>query len=259
VGDVGLLDEMGFNATAATTVQLLDGWVLRAAPEYPFRRCNSVFPNRGDGPPHGTALALVEDFYESRGLVPRFHLSPAAQPADLDATLDRAGYEVEAPVDVLVAEVAEVLDAGRRLPRAGGAAVHVADGIDDAWSHAYGALHGDESVTRARVEAYGRLMRTLGPPVVVATADLDGEPAGVGFGVVERGWLGVFGMGTRPDARRRGIATALLGALASSAAGHGATRCYLQVEVDNDAAQSLYRRAGYRRAYGYHYRAAVRR
>jgi N-acetylglutamate synthase len=133
--------------------------------------------------------------------------------------------------------------------------VTTGDHIDDAWAHAYGDLHGDDTVTPARVEAYGRLMRTLAPTVLVATASIDGTPAGVGFGVVERGWLGVYGMGTRPDARRRGVATTVLCVLARAALdGFDATATYLQVEVDNDGAHALYERAGLRRAYGYHYR-----
>ena len=44
---VRLLDELAANATAATIVQLVDGWQLRAAPERPFRRCNSVLPFGG--------------------------------------------------------------------------------------------------------------------------------------------------------------------------------------------------------------------
>jgi ribosomal protein S18 acetylase RimI-like enzyme len=115
-------------------------------------------------------------------------------------------------------------------------------------------LHGDDAYTRERVEAYGRLMRGVGPRVVVATVDVDGEPAGLGFGVVERDWVGIYGMGTRPDRRRRGIATAVLHALVRAS---GATSCYLQVEVDNVLAQSVYRRAAFTRAYGYHYRTDV--
>jgi GNAT superfamily N-acetyltransferase len=181
----------------------------------------------------------------------RFQVSPAAFPADLDDLLAHRGYDVEAPVDILVGGPAAGDEPG---PSRQSVPVATGTTVDDDWVRAYGDLHGDDAVTKARVEAYGRLMRTLGPPVVVATASLAGAPAGIGFGVVERGWTGIYGMGTRPDARRRGVASAVLHALARAGAAQSATRCYLQVEVDNDAAQSLYRRAGFTRRYGYQYR-----
>ncbi len=243
-----LLDELAVNATGATTIQLVDGWLVRAAPEFPFPRTNSVFPNRGTGIVDDERMAVVADFYRARALPVRYQVSPAAQPEGLDDHLARAGYAVEAPVDILVADVGVVLD--RTAPAWD---VTTTSGITDEWARDYGRLHDTDAVGAERIAAYGRLLRTVGPRVVAATLEADGAPAGVGFGVVERGWLGIYGMATRPDRRRRGVATALLHALAR-AASVDAARTYLQVEVDNGAAQACYRRAGYRRAYGYHYR-----
>jgi hypothetical protein len=76
--DVAVLDELAVNATAATTTQLVDGWLLRAAPDFPFRRCNSVFPNHGRGAVDDARLARVEDFYRARSAPARYQVSPAA-------------------------------------------------------------------------------------------------------------------------------------------------------------------------------------
>jgi GNAT superfamily N-acetyltransferase len=241
VVDLALLDELGANATPATTVQLLDGWLLRASPSLPFRRANSVFPNCGRGRLDGEQLAAVEDFYRRHDAPPRYHVSPAAQPAGLDAALETAGYEIEAPVHVLVADPAPVVreTAGTAIT------ANVADELTAAWAGAYGDH---------RLAAYADLTVRLGPHAFVATVELDGAPAGAGFGVVERGWLGVFGMTTQPTVRRRGVARAVLHALAVHATSIGATKCYLQVEVENAGARALYERAGFAHAYGYHYR-----
>jgi ribosomal protein S18 acetylase RimI-like enzyme len=242
-----LLDELAANATPATTVQFVDGWVLRAAPGYPFRRCNSVLPF---APAAATAVASVEAFYRARGTPARFQVGPWASPPDLDVQLAGRGYEVEAPVDILVSEVPALRS--RRAHRDVEVVLRIA--VDDAWVQAYGALHGDDTTPGERVAAYGRLLRHVGPQVLVATVDVDGAPAGVGFGVVERGWLGIFGMGTRPELRRRGIATAILDALAGASTEYGAERCYLQVEADNDGAHALYRGLGFTAGHRYHYR-----
>jgi RimJ/RimL family protein N-acetyltransferase len=241
VVDVALLDELGANATPATTTHLLDGWLLRGSPRLPFRRCNSVFPNRGTGGALPQRLAAVESFYRQRGSPPRYHVSPAAQPGNLDATLAAAGYEIEAPVHVLVANTASIA----RATSGGDRRATIAPALDDAWATAYD----DE-----RLGAYGAVTLALGPHAFVATVDVDGAPAGAGFGVVERGWLGVFGMTTQPAVRRRGVARAVLHALATTGAELGSTDTYLQVEIENAGARALYERAGYAHAYGYHYR-----
>lgn len=66
--------------------------------------------------------------------------------------------------------------------------------------------------------------------------------------------LGLFDIATHPLARRQGQAQALCSALIRNAAADGATQAYLQVVASNTAAIALYRKLGFRIAYGYWYR-----
>jgi ribosomal protein S18 acetylase RimI-like enzyme len=66
----------------------------------------------------------------------------------------------------------------------------------------------------------------------------------------------VFCMATEPAARRRGVARAVLGALAEWSQQQAARGLYLQVERDNTAAQALYASLGFSRSHGYHFRIA---
>ena len=75
--------------------------------------------------------------------------------------------------------------------------------------------------------------------------------------IVAPPFAGVFSMLTLPEQRRRGLAEAVLGAIARFALARGAQQLYLQVEVANEAARTLYARAGFREAYRYHYRRRV--
>jgi N-acetylglutamate synthase len=63
-------------------------------------------------------------------------------------------------------------------------------------------------------------------------------------------------MATDPALRRRGVARAVLGALADWSRERGADRVYLQVERDNVPAQALYASMGFKRSHGYHFRSA---
>jgi GNAT superfamily N-acetyltransferase len=218
------------------------GWRLRFSGGA-GRRANSVLPNaEAGGLGLDERIALAERFYAGRGWPARFQLSPAARPAGLDDALAARGYAVEARSEVHVAALAEVLarsDAG-----ADGAAV--LETPDPEWLAAW------PGGSPLAADLLGR----IGPPAAYALLRRDGEPVAVGRAVAERGWLGVFGMATRPEARRTGAATAILGALARWGVAAGAERAYLQVEAGNDPALALYAGAGFRLHHRYLYRVA---
>lgn len=251
---VRFLDELAANATAASTVQLLEGWLLRAAPEYPFRRSNSTLPHGGNARGLESRIAIVEDFYRHRGLPVRFQMSPAALPDGLDDELETRGYEIEEPTLVLTADTARVIE---RTRRDDAREMTVGDGIDEYWVAEYASAYGDDQLGRDRLRAYAHLLQRLAPAIGTAVLPVDDTPAAIGLGVLERGWTGVYAMGTRREVRRRGAATAVVHALANWADGHAANRMYLQVEAANDGARQLYARAGFETAYRYHYRTSA--
>lgn len=249
-----LLDEVAANATPAPITRLVDGWLAKCAPGLPFRRANAVLPAADAGADPGRATAVLDEleaWYRSQGR--RLIVQVPSTDPTLDALLADRGLAPEAPVDVLVARLAD-LPAARSSRRVGGVVI---GGIDEEWTRRYGDVHGDDERSRDRVAAYGRMLLDLGPSVVTAVGHRDGELAGLGFGVIERGWLGVFGMGTMPAHRRQGVAAAVLGALGAGGARLGADRAYLQVEQDNAGAQALYRGLGFTESHAYHYRVGV--
>lgn len=215
---------------ASSTTQFVDGWLLRRAPELPFRRANSA---TAIGTPGELPLPEIERFYTGHGPVRvQVHIG-----SPVDTQLATLGYEIEAPVDVMVADIATMI----------AYAPITADTL-------VGSRLDDRFAFDSRCAAYGTMLERLGPSARVVTATADGVPSGVAFAVVERGWCGIFGMVVQTEARRRGIATALLGTIATEAQHLDATRCYLQVEQENAAARALYTRNGFTPEYSYHYR-----
>lgn len=253
-----LLDELAANATIAPVTRLVDGWLAKAAPGLPFRRASSVLPAPGAGTdPRATTAVLdeLEPWYRSLGLRLLVQVSsadPAA--ADLDALLAARGAEIEAPVDVLVADIRQVTAAvgsGSR-PQA---ATTITAGVSEEGATHLAAAHGDDAAARARTVTYGSMLAGLGPNALAGGVVMDGEVVGVGFAVLERGWAGIFGMATAPTWRRTGVAATLLSALATAAADRHGARLYLQVETGNEPARALYEGLGFTRDHGYHYRA----
>ena len=69
------------------------------------------------------------------------------------------------------------------------------------------------------------------------------------------GWIGLFRLGTHPDYRRKGMATALSNALMEWGFRECGTRqAFLQVETDNEQAMAMYEKIGFEPGYVYWYR-----
>jgi GNAT superfamily N-acetyltransferase len=70
------------------------------------------------------------------------------------------------------------------------------------------------------VETIDRVMRQfIHPDVVRYLVRIDGEPAGAAASVITNGVLGIFGTGTRPAYRRRGVQSAIVAKALESAIG----------------------------------------
>jgi ribosomal protein S18 acetylase RimI-like enzyme len=258
--DARLLDEIAAAATVSPIEEDLGGWWCKAAPDLPFRRCNVALPADAAGLDRAAfdeVLPIVRRWYHERGrrlIVQVSSASPGSE--QLDGWLAGEGLDVEAPVHILVAGSAPGDRPGRDPA---GERVAVTAGIDGAWAAAYGDVHGGDATQRARTAAYGRMLAAFGDRALGASCAIDGRIVGVGFGVLDRGWMGVFGMGTSPEHRRQRIATSIVDALRAAAASLGADRAYLQVETDNPAAIALYEGLGFARSHGYHYRSEPER
>jgi N-acetylglutamate synthase len=237
------LEGVALASWPAAVVQPLDGWLLRFN-DGVTRRANSALPNgSSSGLPLHEKLAAVEAFYRERGVPPRLQISPASQPEDLDAILAGCGYRRVAPTLVQTAPLE-----GMTTVEEGGAIV--SEAFDEAWFATY--CQAENFNPREVAGRRDILRRIVGGGF--ALLRFDSEPVAVGLGVRAGDWLGFFSMATRPEFRRRGAATAVLGSLAHWGRRHGARQAFLQVMEDNHAALSLYARLGFRTFYSYHYR-----
>lgn len=246
--DVYYLEELAANAWPAEVVQLVDGWRFRCTPGVSSRRVNSVWPNNnGRYLTLDHKLELVEAFYARHQLPARFQICPAAQPADLDETLARRGYTTDAPTAVQAAQISSILQLSPNPNITVTLHPTLPADFSDFQQRQYNLT---PEQTAARQAAFHR----IGPQPIFAVVTLEGQTAGIGLGILERKWLGIFSMLTHLDTRRRGIATAVLHTLAGWGQSQGAVQAYLQVMDNNPQALSLYRRAGFTTQYQYHYR-----
>ncbi|MCU0493919.1 MAG: GNAT family N-acetyltransferase [Chloroflexaceae bacterium] len=241
------IEEMAANAWPAAINQAVDGWRLR----YSYgvtQRANSVLPHATGGVALDEKLVLVEEFYARRGTRARYQISPASQPAELDAALEGRGYSKIDLTSVQTATLASIQD---KAEIESDYSIRVRPTLEKQWFDTYCLVHGHTGV---KADMRRETFQRIGPPHGFAYLRLDGQIVGVGLAVVERGWLGIFSMATLPNAQRRGVASALLGAMAAWGQQQGATQAYLQVHAENEPALKLYEKLGFSTLYQYYYR-----
>ena len=180
--------------------------------------------------------------YQAQALPPIFRLAdlPGLTPLH-DALLER-GFAPAQPTLVQVANSADVADLAP-TPRADCTTVPTA-----AWASVYVAPCFDPIDGRSRLEALSR-----GRHTVYASIVDQGEAKSAGTAVYSHGWASLHGLRTVLDARGQGLASALMADLAREALTRSLPSMFLQVEEDNQAALSLYQRAGFRTAWRYRY------
>jgi len=238
--DPTVLEPIADRAWPARERSALGGWRLNAAEGWSMRT-NSCWPLGEPDREIEAAIDAAEAWFETRGLPSRFKLTDGATtPDDLPQRLSRRGYADCKQTLVMIGPTL-----GRPDPD-----VILSAAPDRSFEAVFTAsASGNLEDARERLETLARIPA----PARFARLVFDGRPAALGACAIEGEWVGVFGMRTSPEHRRKGLARRVFGALLAEAAQMGAGRAYLQVEADNAPAIALYERDGFGAAYAYRY------
>ncbi len=206
----------------------LGEWLLRAAGGWTARG-NSALPIGDPGCTLAEAVDGVERWYQARDLPPKISIADPVG-GRLTAEVARRGYTAAPPTLVQTAPLAAAENhPGVRLDAA----------PNEEW---FAAVAGHKG---ALPDVARRILTGVPVARYAGVYAADGSALAVGRGVVTGGWLGVSLVSVDPAHRRRGLARAVVEALAAWAVDAGAGRAYLQVEKHNTAAVAMYERLGF--------------
>ncbi|MCM1975459.1 MULTISPECIES: GNAT family N-acetyltransferase [Streptomyces] len=218
----------------------LGAWELRAASGF-TRRANSALPLGDPGLPLDDALTAVRRWYAARGLPAYVQTATGAEGTQelLCAELEKRGWTREVTAELWIGSLAPLAD--REEP----AGVVLSRTADEAWL----ARYQRKGLSDVALKVLGS-----GPSVWFATVPGDGDvPAAIGRCVVDGRWAGFAAVEVDPALRRRGLASAVMAALAGRALQEGASAAWLQVEADNTGARALYAGMGFAAHHAYHH------
>ncbi|GAC1600483.1 MAG: hypothetical protein NVS3B2_02670 [Ramlibacter sp.] len=192
--------------------------------------------------PELSVLGEIEAAYAARGLpvMLRIPVLPAFEP--FRRHLDELGYREHTVTDVQLAEAVSVRAVSDGEPG------ELLAAPTDEWASLFLGEGFDPVDGESRVRKLGQAAGSL-----FATLRHGGRPVAAGAAAFSHGWASIHGMRTAQDWRGRGLASRVLATLAQAALARGDERIFLQVAADNATAKSLYRRAGFARAWSYSY------
>ena len=239
--DVRELEEIAARTWRGLEEERSGDWLLRAGAGF-SQRANSVLVVGEPPGPLPDAVSSVARWYADRALPARAQLPGPPGPAD--AAFAGAGWPRGEDVLVLTAPLAP-------WP-APPVEVQLSPAPDEAWLTGYRYRGAPlPPAARAVLTAADRpLFASVRPEPAPAA------PAAVARGAVADGWLVITAVTVAEEFRRRGLARAVMAALAAAGRERGARSCLLQVSEDNGPALALYARLGFTEHHRYHYRTA---
>jgi ribosomal protein S18 acetylase RimI-like enzyme len=246
VTGVAFLDELMANAWPPAVTEVFGGWRYRWA-DGVTRRANSALALGGEDLDLLTSKAA--DFYRERGAKPMIQLSTASAPQGLASHLNELGYQASARTLVQHAATAKVAARTASAPYS----IVAATTTSDEWFETYWSVEAARGRDGADATVCREVLLKPNLPSVFVSATVDGRVVGTGQLVIERGWGGIQCMATVPSHRRRGMAQAVLHALATEGQRRGVERLYLAVMADNAPAAALYASAGFDITHEYSY------
>jgi ribosomal protein S18 acetylase RimI-like enzyme len=169
-------------------------------------------------------LDALELFYDERDCPIQIELCPLVS-TDLVAKLHTRGYVLKGFENELACAMPQ------SVPATNGLQVDVLTGDSDEDAYLRATVEGfavpdtlphlPDGPAPDVIDTIGRAMRQfIHPEIVRYLVRIDGEPAGAAASIITGGVLGIFGTGTRPAYRRRGVQSAVVAKALESAIGH---------------------------------------
>ncbi len=243
--DIALIEEIASRAWPAKHTEQYGGWLLRAT-EGVTRRANSVLPLKKPATKRlEEAFQKVQQFYQNYKLPVRFQMTSVSQPEDLDTFLASKELAIDMYVKVLTAPLDNIF---LEEPEVG---IVVFGSPWKDWYATYKKAAGFD--TKNMIVRQG-IFERISTEKACAAAIMGDQVIGVGLGVLDGEWLGLFSLVTEEKYRRRRVASSITQSLVNWGLIRGATHGYLQVEETNEPAQKLYYGLGFKDTYSYWYR-----
>jgi N-acetylglutamate synthase len=236
-------EEISNNAWPALQTLQYDGWILRFANGV-TKRSNSVNPLYPSTLDTDEKISFCEELYLSKKITPCFKITPETRPEEMDRRLATRGYLIHSCISFQTMDIAYI-------PPEQLGKISIETKLNPRWIADFIRMN---EFDPGRQSTYIAIMKQLQLSKCLISLVRDHKTIGVGLGVVEGRFIGLFDIVVDKSYRNTGLGYLIVENILRWGRKHGADTAYLQVLTDNLQALRLYEKFGFKEAYQYWYR-----
>ena len=240
---VTIIEELSLNAWSSLQTILYDGWVIRFANGY-SNRANSVNPLYPSTIDLDEKIRFCESIYQGKKMPVVFKITPTVYSSNLDETLLVNGYRKDSHISVQLMELESI---NVQLTRE----VSLREDLSDEWLDNFCRMN---AVAEQHRETLRQILINIVPRRCFVLLKSDDRVIACGLGVLQSGYIGLFGIVTDGAFRGRGYGQQLVKSILAWGKQNKAEKAYLQVLLNNAPALHLYSKIGFMEKYQYWYR-----
>lgn len=241
---INFIEELSMNAWPSLQTCLYDGWVLRVSSGY-TKRANSINPLYSSSIDLNKKIEYCEGFYRKLGMPTIYKITSDSKLVLLDNILKNLGY---CKIDETSVRIIDLnVHNSTKNPT-----TEVLYELTQEWVDGY--IMTTKIVNENTKLVLKSMLSNIIGKTVWVTHRVEGKAVGFGYGVIDKGYVGIFDIYVDESFRGKGYGKAVMNKILSEAKELGANRAYLQVVVGNTVAENLYYKLGFEELYRYWYR-----
>ena len=237
------IEELSMDAWPALMTFPYDGWIIRLANGY-GNRSNSINPIYPSRIALEEKIEYCDTLFARYGLPATYKLLGCEEHEPLEKKLEGLGYRKINETSLQVCEIPASLKTDND-------GIIVNDGFSGQWIESVVKFN---RIEEKHVPIFKRILDNIAGEKIVVHKRQGKEILGCGYGIIGRGYVGVFDIVVDENHRGKGFGREIVQTILSEGLKRGVRNSYLQVMLNNPIALGLYGKLGYREIYRYWYR-----
>lgn len=252
------IEELSLNGWPSLQTILLDGWIIRMANGY-TKRANSVsviYSYENDARANSVCaiypfknnleekINYCEDIYRKNNLPVLFKIIDCDEYKIIDKKLETQNYK---KIDLTSIQLCEEIKQTQIVNN-----ISIENYFSNEWKN---CLYQCNKITNSESkETMASMLNNIRHDIISVFKMENDVLAGCGYGVIERGFIGLYDIIVKDEFRSRGYGKEIIETILSKAKEKGINKAYLAVVDNNTVAKNLYNKLGFKEIYKYWYR-----
>jgi ribosomal protein S18 acetylase RimI-like enzyme len=236
-------EELTMNAWPSLQTILLDGWIIRMASGY-TKRANSVNPIYSFENNLEEKIRYCENIYKQNNLPVVFKIIGCEEHKVINKRLEELNYH---KIDLTSVQICNELK--HKDQKA--AQITIEKVFTENWKKCFYCCNNIKNMETINI--IENMLKNIRHDIISVYKTDGGTFAGCGYGVVEKGFVGLFDIVVKEEFRGKGYGKEIVETILASAEETGVKKAYLAVVNNNVIAKNLYGKLGFREIYKYWY------